>query len=549
MTPVAIYLAKLFLCSGILYGYYHIALRNNKFHHWNRFYLIGITVLSIILPLINIPITGKSEQSQLLYYTANMFTATGTPTIHPAPSAINLSSILLAIYIIVAFILLTRLIFSLSKLLRLVKRSKIFDIPPYHLVENEIIRTPFSFFSYIFWDTTPIDSLKGQQILRHELVHIQEKHSSDKLFMEIITSIGWLNPFFFLIKRELILIHEFLADKKAAGKEVGSYAETILQAAFQTNQFKITNNFFQSPIKRRILMLTRFHHPRFSYMRRILVLPLSAFIFCSLAFVVDNRSTHQEPTIEISTPVSTPAPVRTAIAAPAPIKTSKPYQEEVHTKVDELPTFKGGETALMNYLSKNVRYPREAQEKNQQGTVFIQFNVGKDGSLSNIKSTGNNPSTSLTAEAIRVIKAMPNWEPAKIKHQPVLAQMTLPIRFTLQEDSSPAKEKHNELFTIVTNPPQYPGGEAALAKFLSKHIKFPKAAQDAKVSATVFIDFIIDTEGNISDVKPTGVVKGYGLEEEAIRVIKEMPKWIPGKQNDRVVNVAYSLPIRFNAVL
>ncbi|NIG56813.1 energy transducer TonB [Chitinophaga sp. Cy-1792] len=107
---------------------------------------------------------------------------------------------------------------------------------------------------------------------------------------------------------------------------------------------------------------------------------------------------------------------------------------------------------------------------------------------------------------------------------------------------APAKE---EIFTFVEQPPSFPGGEEALNKYLSKNIRYPRVAQENGISGTVFVQFVVDSEGNIKDVKTVGAAKGGGLEEEAIRVVKTMPKWKPGKQNGRQVSVQFNLPIRF----
>jgi len=107
---------------------------------------------------------------------------------------------------------------------------------------------------------------------------------------------------------------------------------------------------------------------------------------------------------------------------------------------------------------------------------------------------------------------------------------------------APAKE---EIFTFVEQPPTFPGGEEALNKYLNKNIRYPRVAQENGISGTVFVQFVVDSDGNIKDVKTVGAAKGGGLEEEAIRVVKSMPKWKPGKQNGRQVSVQFNLPIRF----
>ena len=108
------------------------------------------------------------------------------------------------------------------------------------------------------------------------------------------------------------------------------------------------------------------------------------------------------------------------------------------------------------------------------------------------------------------------------------------------------REDRDHVFTGgVEIPPSFPGGEEALARYLGSHIHYPQLASETGVSGVVFVQFVVDYEGNVKDVKPVGARKGAGLEEEASRVIKAMPKWKPGKQNGRAVSVLYNIPVNF----
>ncbi|MBO9727585.1 MAG: TonB family protein [Chitinophaga sp.] len=555
MTVLLTYLAKVIVCSAVLYAYYYIALRNNRFHQWNRYYLVLITIVSLLTPMLQIPLPGQETPtpSTVLTYTTRIITLRES-VIPPASPVISSAMLMNIGYSLIIALLITRILVSLVKIKKLIKRSTVQQVPPYHFVENEDIKAPFSFFTYIFWGSnTSLNSPEGQQILKHELVHLQEKHSTDKLFMEIVTAVCWINPFFHLIKRELALVHEFLADKKAAGEEVAGYAQTILQMAFQSKQFSFTNDFFHPPIKRRILMLTQFYTPRYSYLRRILVLPLAAFIFCSLAFVADKHPS----AIRVLTSTSNNEPVDPKLAATTtpgdttPVKKAKPVNtpspNEIFTFVEQPPVFKGGEDSLAAYLARNIRYPKTAQVKNTAGTIFVQFVVDKDGTIKQVKTVGKKHGDGLEEEAVRVVKSMPKWKPGRQNGRNVAVQFNLPIRFMLE----PAKVQftpptsHEEIFTFVEEPPIFPGGEEALAKYLSKNIKYPRDAQEHGTKGTVFVQYIINSDGTIKDVATVGAKKGNGLEDEAIRVVKAMPKWKPGKQNGRLVAVQYNLPIRF----
>lgn len=104
--------------------------------------------------------------------------------------------------------------------------------------------------------------------------------------------------------------------------------------------------------------------------------------------------------------------------------------------------------------------------------------------------------------------------------------------------------KEAEIFTVVEENPQFPGGEAALYKFLGETIKYPEEAKELGIQGRVFVNFVIETNGSVSHVKVLRGIGG-GCDEEAIRVVKSMPKWTPGKQRGIPVRVSYNLPIKF----
>jgi TonB family protein len=109
----------------------------------------------------------------------------------------------------------------------------------------------------------------------------------------------------------------------------------------------------------------------------------------------------------------------------------------------------------------------------------------------------------------------------------------------------PEQNVKNEVFTFVDNPPVYPGGEQALAAYLGKNIRYPKTAQEKNISGTIFVQFVVQPDGSISDAKIVGAPKGGGLEEESLRVVSSMPKWTPGTQHGQKVAVQFNLPIRY----
>ena len=297
------FIAKLILSCGLLYGYYHLFLRNKRFHHYNRFYLLIVALFSLVIPFINIPVNlfWGSGQHPALIRTLKVINANGWEepvTIYARQNHwskwLNIQSRLYFIYIagaVTGFIILLRSIAWIKYLKKRYPHEVIDQLKIYNTTEPG---TPFSFFRSIFWDKKiSLEDKKGQQIFRHEMFHVKENHSSDVLLMEILCCIGWFNPFFHLIKKEIKAIHEFLADEYAASSDNRyDYAALLVSHAITQKRLNLTNPFFHNQIKRRITMITQSNLIRRSgYISRIMALPL-LFLLVS-AFAV--KLTHQPP--------------------------------------------------------------------------------------------------------------------------------------------------------------------------------------------------------------------------------------------------------------
>ncbi|HEV7780069.1 MAG TPA: M56 family metallopeptidase, partial [Chitinophagaceae bacterium] len=178
-----------------------------------------------------------------------------------------------------------------------------------NFVNTEEPNTPFSFFCWMFWNKKiELNSSKGEQLFRHELFHIEQKHSHDVLYMELLAAIGWINPFFHLIRKELKATHEFLADQFAIREnEKWQYAELLLMQVFQTHQ-PLVNPFFNTQIKRRIAMITNSTKPNYQYLRKLMVLPVTALVIFLFAFSYREKSKtvlkKNEPRLTVQQPVT-----------------------------------------------------------------------------------------------------------------------------------------------------------------------------------------------------------------------------------------------------
>src|SRR6218665_144240 len=162
-----------------------------------------------------------------------------------------------AFYGVIAIVGLAKIILSICRLRKIMGQHPAEHLNGIRFINTAEPGTPFSFFRWLFWNNRiELSSQKGEQIFRHEIFHIEQKHSLDAVFMEMVTIIFWINPFFHNMKKELKAIHEFLADRFASNEtEKWEYAEMLLMQALNT-QHSLVHPFFHNQIKRRIAMIT-----------------------------------------------------------------------------------------------------------------------------------------------------------------------------------------------------------------------------------------------------------------------------------------------------
>ena len=223
--------------------------------------------------------------------------------------------------------------------------------------------------------------------------------------------------------------------------------------------------------------------------------------------------------------------------------------DEVFRAVEQMPAFPGGDAALMKYINEHLQYPPSAQENSIQGRVIVQFVVTKTGKIGDVKIV-RGVDEALDAEAVRLTKSFPDFIPGKKNGRPVSVWYTLPITFMLAHNQvstitpSPQDNDSDEVFRAVEQMPAFPGGDAALMKYINEHLQYPPSAQENSIQGRVIVQFVVTKTGKIGDVK---VVRGVdeALDAEAVRLTKSFPNFIPGKKNGRPVSVWYTLPITF----
>jgi len=539
MPTFAYYLLKVSVCSGLLYGYYFFVLRNKRFHQYNRFYLLSAVVLSFIIPLIKIKFWNETVH-QMPALELLKVAAARDVFAEESFEAWNFSSFASVIFSIVSVAFFIWLLINVVRIVILIKSSpnKIWNNISF--IFTEARGTPFSFFKYIFWNKNiDLQTQEGKHILQHELVHVHEKHSADKLFLQIAIIIGWLNPFFWLIRNELNMIHEFIADEKAINDgDAGSFAAMLLKAVYPQHSFtNLANSFFHSPIKRRLIMFTTSKKPRYSYLRRLMILPLLGFVVVFFSFKTKGQSLPDPKNNSTKTVTGT-------------VRITNGHIDTT-IKVEVAPE---GVTAIkirdsLGRVVKTITNEQIGIEIiNVDTLALLKALVVVDGVKMSSKDFNIKDIAPEKIESMTVLKGKSATEKYGEKGADGVIEIITKYvvdknsKETLQDTAKPAFDK---VFTVVENPPYYSKGMAAFASYIQTNIQYPKDAIANKKEGAVSIQFIIDEDGKLSDFKKVSDV-GSGLEEEAIRVLKNSSGWQPGIQNGHKVPVQIVQQIIFS---
>ncbi|MEI6586507.1 MAG: M56 family metallopeptidase [Sediminibacterium sp.] len=517
MTSLLLYTLKLSMLSGIFVGYYWLALRNKRFHYFNRFYLLASLVLSLIIPIIRFdwfanekPVfIGSGETLDLMLGSTKQIS-----------NSISIGDICLQLFMVISIVLIALSGYHIFKIYRLKKQSPITKMEGFDLIQTNEESAPFSFLNNLFWkNTISFEEEGGKQIFTHELTHIQQKHTWDRLFTQLCCSIFWINPFCWVIQKELETIHEFIADEAAVGNEnVEFFAKMLLQTHYGNHFFETKHSFFYSSIKRRLIMLTNNTNTRFSYLRRVMLLPL---LLMSISFF--SIRVHAKEKIETKINAMSESlfqqKIDTTKPPPPKLLTTKEIifinGKEVVNKEETLKTLKIDQLAGFNILSPEDAIKKYG-DKGKNGAIEISMKT-------NFNASKEKEKDSDSARMKRKVVRGANWK--------VVGSFFL-------DSNVNGKENYEKVFTVSQVPASFPGGLSAWVKYLERNLNrdLPIKNGAGVGKYTVIVSFIVDKNGGISDVKAEND-PGYGTAEEAKRMIIKGPNWVPATQNG--LNVVY----------
>jgi TonB family protein len=217
-------------------------------------------------------------------------------------------------------------------------------------------------------------------------------------------------------------------------------------------------------------------------------------------------------------------------------------QELIALKADVLPEFPGGAQNMGNWLTYNLNVPYFNLREDTLVRVYVDFTVEHTGYVTGVKLRRPSGFKQLDREILLLFSRMPKWKPGALNGKPVDLNLTIPMNVQL---GNSMRKPYNVPTPEVSRLPQYVGGGKALAYFIRKNLQYPKEAKSAGISGAVTVEFLILANGRVDNAVTIGDAIGYGLEEEATRIVEKMPKWIPAELDGRKVPSKHQVIIRF----
>lgn len=440
---MAIYLIKINVALMLLYGFYRLTVSRDTFFGLHRLTLWLIYAVALMVPALNLEYWVRDTPT--MESMANVYADTFYPVVvvKAQASGITWMDMLLGIYWVGVAVLSLRLVWQFFSIIRLavISRKQEVEGITVHLLRGE--GSPFSFFRWVFMYPSTMEGKQLHEVMVHECTHVSGLHSLDTLFSELFSIACWFNPFAWLMKQEVRINLEYLADESVLsdGNARKSYQYHLLGLAYrQSNEStKIANNFNLLPLKKRIKMMNKRRTSEIGKAKYLLFAPLAGV----LLMVSNIESVAREIGEQI--PEVAEVQQKAEQAAEEKVKT-KPQTDTTKKKKtwdcmpETMPYFPGGQELMQKYLADNIKYPASAVKAKKQGRVIVTFIVQKDGSITHAKIVRSIDSE-LDAEALRVVKGMPKWTPGTQFGKPVSVKYTLPVKFSLQKDATPGKKK------------------------------------------------------------------------------------------------------------
>ena len=524
MNSILLYLIQSSVSLVIFYVFYELLFKREAYFGFNRFYLLATIFISLFLPTItfSIPELFLTESSNVLIaapvyslveYTLSEVTIYGdSVALSNVSWYSNLSffDIIMLIYFTGVTIALLFFVFRFYQLSNLFKRSKVNMYRGLRVIFTTSGTSVFSFFNYVFIDKKLLESNQEiVKIIEHEKIHIRQKHSVDIIIAEIISIIQWYNPIVYILKKSLKENHEFIADNNVITTypDIMAYSKLLIENSSIVKTNILTHNFSYSLLKRRLFMIKKTKSPlRFSLKLVVVVFALSMVFFACSGPAIKSNEFGESVYI-------------TGV------------KKDMHHDSILMATYTNQNFDSVYFLvTLGKERITQMELFNDKEELIGKFMNGKYGPGSYITTW-----TPIESSAISIDNYSYTLKADGKEYNGVFTNTKKIVYKPANEDG---------IFTEVEQMPEFEGGMEALMNYLSENITYPQEAKEKGIHGKVFINFVINVDGSIDNVKVLRGIGG-GCDEEAVRVVSSMPNWSPGMQRGKAVRVSYNIPIKF----
>lgn len=558
MGSLTIYAIKSSLTLALLYLPYALMLRRETFFRLNRAMLLAITVTSLVVPCINFHIwdhtlaTPFEPQRQAISSVVlpTLIVGSSESAVADVPAdhdAAVWPTLLVYIYIIgVLFFVLWKAA-GLIRLIRFIPRGCLWtDKQEGATIYCHADRvSPFSWMrSIVIGEDLPQSSLKWREniVLWHELAHVRLHHSWDALFLSFVEALQWFNPCVWMLNASLREVHEYEADDAVLRRGISArdYQLLLIEKAVARTPYPMVNGFRHRLLKNRITMMTKKKSPRWARLKVLYAVPLTLIALGAMA----SQQMAEKVEAPIAKKTQTAEVKRPLKAVPGTLRVVVDGQEM--TPQEAVKAVEGKE--IKNELTPENELRITTTDKSKEKALPLCVLVdGKPMGDITASDEMRKVEKYVKADEIGSLSVTNNEKVAKEIYKDFDKQKYSGIvTIETKKDNKEAAEDDDD---IVDVPQKYAEFRDSLTNnniyaWLGKNIRYPKEAQDNKIEGRVAIEFIIEKDGSIDEVKTLRSPSEI-LSAEAERVVKAMPKWKPAMHNGKPVRMRYVLPVVF----
>ena len=604
-----LYVIKAAITLALLYSCFFLFLSKETFHRFNRCMLVGIMLVSLVMPMFHFTTSHPTTLNEEVYQMQNYIQHDTAPIIVTAQQAQGITWIqaLTWIYMAGVVLMLILTLVQATSLIRFMSSGvRHTDSQGNTVILHNNDVPPFSIFRYIVMSVKDYESCR-QYILTHEQEHIRLGHTYDLLLLQGMKTLMWFNPFIWFLSRDLKAVHEYEADQAVInqGIDAKSYQQLLVMKVVGNRLQPFTNNLNHGSLKKRIVMMYQKPSDRWLMLKALCAIPVAALTINTFATPIETDPV--EDMVKTLETTNVPAFNEVKETLPSPKTAEEASEEKPFAITTDSNNIDDNPLILIN--GHEVKIPADIKTIDGE-TLGKMLHINKE-DIASVTVLKNGAATAIYGEKAKngvisietkAFQAQPK-DTVVVKNE-VSDVLNISSAVNIDElmEKLPGAEKHEDgsitingkvvkkillqgqevyddddddpVFEVTEEPAQYPGGQAALMQFLAQNIRYPKISAENGVQGRVIVQFVVEKDGSLSNfavVKKSGdtitknaqsgiTVNALGsateeskvpqeafdaLNAEAVRVLREMPKWIPAKQRGQEVRMRYTLPITF----